>query len=165
MDMPDRLGNTMIWVERNRNKPNPIKPMYVYIIRLGMYIKIGIARNVRQRISAIQIGSPYEIVLLRCWQTMNAREEEKWLHNRLDQYHHRGEWFRLPDHVLRGIIKASSGRFPEPGTDSDIAVPTGANLPRLGPGSSSVNASGHGPGPVRPSAASDGTEGPGKKQG
>lgn len=90
-------------------EPRIIKPLvkepdkakgFVYLIRLGLYHKIGIARNVRKRISSMQSGYPDEFELVHTVPTNDMRRAELFLHERFAAQRVRGEWFGLqPEHV------------------------------------------------------------------
>jgi len=69
----------------------------VYVIRheLGL-TKIGVATDPKERLSGIQVGSPFEMRLVRSKEVENAERVEKFLHDHFRKYHLRGEWFDIP---------------------------------------------------------------------
>lgn len=70
--------------------------MFVYLLRCGEFYKIGIANNIKARVSNIQCSSPYQIEHVKSWRDDNAKVTERRLHRLLNGYLERGEWFRLP---------------------------------------------------------------------
>ena len=73
---------------------------YVYAIRAGDYVKIGVARNVKRRLLEMQIGCPYELRIVYAWPRSDPFGYEAWLHKQLHDKHYRGEWFILTDEDL-----------------------------------------------------------------
>ncbi len=78
---------------------------YVYVIQCGFdsYYKIGISDNVAERIKTLQIGCPFELILVmmcRLGSRTAATEAERQLHETLSSYCVRGEWFKLDQNQL-----------------------------------------------------------------
>lgn len=73
----------------------------VYVIQneLG-FVKIGIAKDPEKRINMIQIGSPFRMWIRDYKRVPDARRIEKFLHDRFNKYHLRGEWFDIPEDEL-----------------------------------------------------------------
>ncbi len=65
----------------------------IYFLKCHSYIKIGIAQNIKQRISAIGTANPHELELLYTFD--GDRIIENLLHNLFKRYgkYHRNEWF------------------------------------------------------------------------
>jgi hypothetical protein len=78
---------------------------YIYILRCHTFYKIGIASDVKQRICQLQIGNPYKIELVECFEidAQYVAKIEKDLHRVLRNKNVSGEWFRLGDEVLEVI--------------------------------------------------------------
>lgn len=79
-------------------------PEYVYILRHGKtnVFKIGITRDVGDRINSLQTGNPVELSLELSQEmpfNVSARDVEKALHKELAILNVRGEWFHIPGHV------------------------------------------------------------------
>lgn len=78
---------------------NP-EPCCVYVLQSsgpGMHIKVGITRNLKQRISDLRTGSGADLAVLatiNCDSWERARYIEKTMHEMLEKYHVGGEWFR-----------------------------------------------------------------------
>jgi DNA-binding XRE family transcriptional regulator len=86
---------------------------YVYAIGIEgtALVKIGHALDVAKRLSALQIGLPYRLVVLHQEQVEQPRHVEKALHRMLNVIRERGEWFELPEVYFpslfaQGIAKA-----------------------------------------------------------
>lgn len=71
---------------------------HIYWIRLGdtRYIKIGQARNVQTRLSALQIGCPFLLRVMQSTKVDNMDVAEAHQHQMYKEYHVRGEWFLFP---------------------------------------------------------------------
>lgn len=73
--------------------------MNVYFIKAGEYVKIGIAKNIKSRISALQTGQALKIEFcgaIRNLTKREARKHERDLHNFFRNCRANGEWFLLP---------------------------------------------------------------------
>lgn len=73
---------------------------FVYVIQSeqGGPVKIGKAKNPRERIATLQTASPYPLRLLHV--LPGGRPLERQLHERLAPFRLRGEWFDLDPKVL-----------------------------------------------------------------
>jgi hypothetical protein len=71
----------------------------LYFIRAGDFVKIGRARDVRQRASAIRCACPLEIEEIIIHQ--GRGDEERLLHRSFRGDHVRGEWFKWSDRIER----------------------------------------------------------------
>jgi hypothetical protein len=70
----------------------------VYFIRSSIFLKIGIAKNLKQRLSSLQTGNPEKLeveAVAWCGDEKDARALESDLHINLKDYHERGEWFEV----------------------------------------------------------------------
>lgn len=98
-------AHLQIWQERLAN------PCFVYVVRGegSEAIKIGKAKDVRRRLSQLQVGNPATLELLHVIPTDTARNAirlEQNLHARGDQDLVRGEWFSGPSADLVLLIVA-----------------------------------------------------------
>ena len=91
----NRLQGALAYCVRSKSARDSCKLTYIYAIECEGFVKIGIAKDVHKRLSVAQVSSPFELKLLTKWLTNNAIEDEQALHDRLEQYHVRGEWFTL----------------------------------------------------------------------
>lgn len=109
----------MDWIVKNKTplpeqkaRPHPErKPkhgQFIYMIRCGQYIKIGIALRPKQRMRDLQVASPHKLILVHAWLTYHAKRDERRLHHSLKQYHIRGEWFELPDEIVCNLMSCNS---------------------------------------------------------
>lgn len=80
----------------------------LYLIKCGKYYKIGRTKNISSRMNCLRICNPYniELVIYRKIDNCSRTEEiEKDLHNSLNKYLHKGEWFILSDKMVVKITK------------------------------------------------------------
>ncbi|MFC6720243.1 GIY-YIG nuclease family protein [Natrialbaceae archaeon GCM10025896] len=77
--------------------PNNEQTQKVYVIQhqLGP-IKIGRAKDPRQRLKDLQVACPFQLKLRKTQTPDNALEVEKFLHRKFQKYHLQGEWFDVP---------------------------------------------------------------------
>lgn len=81
--------------------------MYVYFIKSGeepAAIKIGKSASVRERMTALQISTPYKLELLGqvdCKDDLTAARVEKQAHADLAAFRLSGEWFSASAEVIR----------------------------------------------------------------
>lgn len=73
---------------------------YVYLIKMDSCFKIGIAQDVESRLAQLQTGSPYDLVVVQCYEFQNAQIVEGALHQKFGGVRMRGEWFRLNENHL-----------------------------------------------------------------
>jgi DNA segregation ATPase FtsK/SpoIIIE-like protein len=89
----------------------------VYILRAGEdKYKIGVAENVRKRMSTIQTGCPWPVSLVTTKLVENAEQVERSLHAIYTERSSGGgtEWFTLtPAEALEACIRLHSTREPE----------------------------------------------------
>jgi len=81
---------------------------HLYLIRCQQFVKVGIADDVLNRLSMLQVGSPFTLVLLRDFEVKNAVKMERIWHHHLWRYRVRGEWFDLPPMLRDLLITAPS---------------------------------------------------------
>lgn len=77
-------------------------PRYIYFVRAGEHVKIGVTRHWKQRVASMQVGSPYTIVPMLV--LLGDASLERKLHKKFVSYHFRGEWFRFGEGI-RNFIK------------------------------------------------------------
>lgn len=80
---------------------NPDRPAYVYLLRAGDAIKIGVAVNIGARVLALQVGNPLPIEIVGRREFANSLDAciaERSLHERFEDRHALGEWFWIPAH-------------------------------------------------------------------
>ncbi|MBM9622242.1 GIY-YIG nuclease family protein [Streptomyces zhihengii] len=107
----------------------------VYVLGLkGMDpVKIGVSRNLPERIRSLQTGAPAQLEIL--WTTPGGQSLETRLHSAFQRYRTHGEWFNLaqlgdPVTIVREAVRAIHGGEP-------ASIPVGAQrcLPSAASGS------------------------------
>jgi hypothetical protein len=71
---------------------------FLYAIRCGEFIKVGVANNMSARVSAMQTGNPHSLEVIAALEFEAegaARFAEKAAHHFMAQHVHRGEWFKI----------------------------------------------------------------------
>jgi hypothetical protein len=84
---------------------------HVYFLKMTDqdYYKIGVSQgNVVERLNAIRIGNPFEILPVGAYLVKDPYSIEKYLHKKLADFKMRAEWFNLP---LHQAIAVSSKLF------------------------------------------------------
>lgn len=83
----------------------------VYVIYApSMHVKIGIAKNVKTRLNQLQTAHWEELKvarIVRYSETRMAQFTEMMMHRELATYNVRGEWFKLPGHLLWKLLKTT----------------------------------------------------------
>lgn len=93
----------------SRYKPSAV-PCDLYFIETQCaerHIKIGVASNIKQRLSTLQTHCPYKLVLLKL--VPGAAHMEKQLHLQFSADRLSGEWFRRSDQLL-AVIESLPGK-------------------------------------------------------
>ncbi len=76
---------------------------YIYFLQCETgEIKIGIAYNVKKRISSIQLATPHKLTLLKKVKITDFIMEKK-LHEMFKKHHKQGEWFYPAEEILNYI--------------------------------------------------------------
>lgn len=78
----------------------------VYFIRCRQFIKIGRAKNIRQRLADISCTVPFHLELaaiVPCESVAQAKESEREHHDRFRFLRYRGEWFRYEGELVEYI--------------------------------------------------------------
>ena len=86
-----------------RIKPKQSKG--IYIITDSRAYKIGIATNIKQRVSSLQVGNPYKLKALYFNKVKRPRSIETLLHNRFQDKRLIGEWFNLDSKDIEIVIE------------------------------------------------------------
>lgn len=80
---------------RKNFPPATPSPKYVYVIEALGRFKIGVTGDIQARIKTIQTTSPGELQLICYFETDDAYELEKELHQKFEKKRIQGEWFEL----------------------------------------------------------------------
>lgn len=90
----------------------PGEEVYVYGFACEGYIKIGIAMNVKTRLSGVKVSCPFPVSV--AFQRRVAHEladfVESGVHAELAEYHHFGEWFNCPVDLAKRVVHKWYGR-------------------------------------------------------
>lgn len=82
--------------------PRPSDRGYIYYVAAEDRVKIGFAKNVKNRMHTLKTSSPVPLVLLATHRGSQKKERE--LHRQFAEYRIIGEWFRfdgaLKEHVM-----------------------------------------------------------------
>lgn len=93
------------------------KPTYLYAMRCGEFVKVGIAECTFDRLGGLRVSCPYPIELIgrRQYPTKTAaRAAERLCHQELADQSHTGEWFRMaPIDPLTVILTRYAADFPD----------------------------------------------------
>lgn len=77
----------------------------VYVIRCGVYVKIGKAANVTRRIAGMRAHIPFDIELVAVLAEGDGHQLELDLHKRFAEHRDRGEWFRFNGSLARWVAE------------------------------------------------------------
>jgi len=80
----------------------------VYLMRSGDNIKVGVSTSPQERQRQIQTSHYEEVELIKTWEPEDALSMEKKIHAKLFSQHQRGEWFKMDEKSLNGIVNAIS---------------------------------------------------------
>jgi len=94
---------------------NSYKHIYLLFIPELNLSKIGVSKNVKQRIKQLQTGCPYQINLVKSYQTSLPHKIEKILHRHFgiykvdsSDYNLTGEWFNLEINSIINFVEICS---------------------------------------------------------
>ena len=91
---------------------------FLYIIRCNSsnFYKIGVSQHPEYRITDLQVGCPYSLVLVYKKQFDNAKEVESLLHRKYWKRCVEGEWFELSkddiDSIQQGLNEYPTNYYP-----------------------------------------------------
>jgi hypothetical protein len=79
---------------------------YLYLVNAvdTSYYKIGIAKDIKSRLIAIQTGNHMEIKCVEWVIISDVRKKEKELHIKYKDFNHRNEWFLFNEELLCEVI-------------------------------------------------------------
>jgi len=77
---------------------------FVYVVKCHEFVKIGIAADVTARVINLQTGNPYDVELIAKASSENPELAEESLHEQLDRFRIRGEWFKIPPKELADLV-------------------------------------------------------------
>jgi len=93
------VPKTTAWrMKKAAEARNGTEHSHVYAVRAEgtSNVKIGVSKNVKARVAALQTASPHPLVLIGCFP--GEESDERRLHRLLNHRHLRGEWFDFQEH-------------------------------------------------------------------
>lgn len=105
--------------ERSKNKLG----LYIIHTNNSNLYKIGITKNINQRIKQFETGNPFEFTLYEFFVTKNCRELEKLIHKRLEKNKYRKEWFKLSIEELTEVCNFARNFIGLPNYLEEIICP------------------------------------------
>jgi len=91
---------------------------YIYILKGGDYYKIGLSKNVDQRITQISPAMPFEVEIIHIILAEDMYKAEKYLHRIFAEKRANGEWFRLDTSDVELLQQVYKIRLNENGASS-----------------------------------------------
>jgi hypothetical protein len=80
-------------LKQQRNYPQEQQSVYFMYSEDAHCVKIGISKNPKQRLTAVQTGFPHKLEIIKTQETDDARKLERELHKALADFRLHGEWF------------------------------------------------------------------------
>lgn len=114
-----------------QSNPESDKDKFIYIFKSDSYYKIGITKDIEQRIRNLQTGNPIEIAFVCASFIENASKFEAKLHNFYQEYNKHREWFELSCKQLEELIEILGNKdFVEkvPPFDNIVYYPVGTRV-------------------------------------
>jgi hypothetical protein len=127
----------------NRSPAADPAPTFIYILRAGRFVKVGVSGAAESRAASLQTGCPYKIevfasVPANSWVAFRA---ERAAHIRMRDRAAHGEWFRIAPtaalHVVLAEVRAArlmerrDPVAPQPPTPAEVVADTVAMLKAL----------------------------------
>jgi Meiotically up-regulated gene 113 len=84
---------------------------WVYLVKCGDFYKIGISKKLDKRLETLQTSNPHPIELIKSWKYDPWHlviKIERLLHKHFKPYHHKLEWFQLPEVEVARLCSAKS---------------------------------------------------------
>jgi len=88
-------------------KPPKVQGTYIIQVAPSGLVKIGISKNIRNRMNNLQTASPFELRLVAYDRTGRYGQREYELHKRFSEYRVRGEWFYPDGELLEYLNKVA----------------------------------------------------------
>lgn len=92
---------------KERNERRQVEG-FIYFVRCERYIKIGFSDKPQARVKSFETSNPFPCEFLGS--VPGGMMDERALHERFRQWHHRGEWFYIPPLLLHTIDDLLAGR-------------------------------------------------------
>ena len=85
---------------------------YVYFLQQDRMVKIGRARDLKERLRALQCGQASKLKLVAVFRCDRPIEVERAIHEHFDHLRESGEWFHLSEELIEAIRVTSTGGSP-----------------------------------------------------
>lgn len=103
----ERLRETLVYAEGVRLDREARKADgFLYVIGCEEYVKIGISKDVAKRFEGLRGSNPYPLTLLASVYCEDAKKYETQLHEGFANFRTSGEWFKLPEKVLKEFLES-----------------------------------------------------------
>lgn len=104
LPMPKTEGEPeMPSIPTKPDKASPLCKGFVYVVEGEGYFKIGCTTNLNQRIKALTVKAPFDLVIHLVIPSLDIYRTEQELHRRFARKHRRGEWFNLDNKDIEAI--------------------------------------------------------------
>ena len=103
-----RLSHAVLYARKlSKKRRGAEKPSFVYLLKAGDFVKVGIADDVAKRIAQLQTGNPLKIrpvamLLVKC-----PVHVETSIHDVLKRLRASGEWFHVNDDDALKLIEGA----------------------------------------------------------
>jgi len=108
----------------------------IYFIRQNEAVKIGVTEDIQQRVSQIQVGTPYEVSVMLLIEGSYEKEAE--LHKTFNDFKIRGEWYWLSEEIKEYVammyendLRYEHGLLDPEGIDPSIQTSFIRNMNKL----------------------------------
>lgn len=91
----NKIKRAGIITDMGKIKQNDNVSKYIYFVSNGSYCKIGIASNLKKRMSDLQVGNTSKLDLLYYFQTTDYDNIENQLHKLFEPFKVSGEWYDI----------------------------------------------------------------------
>ncbi len=113
-----------IVTEKNKNKLG----LYIIHTSNSNLFKIGITKNIEQRIKQFETGNPFEFTLYDFFETENCRKLESLIHKKIEKNKYRKEWFKLSIEELTEVCNFARNFIGLPNYLNEIICPISEKL-------------------------------------
>ncbi len=80
---------------------------FVYLLKSGVYYKIGKANDIKKRLSQIKLQLPFDVELVHAIEAFHPLKVEQHWHKRFNQRRRNGEWFVLTEEEVAEFKQVS----------------------------------------------------------
>jgi len=101
-------GQSLLMADNARKANKKLRPDgYIYILQFGSenIYKIGVSCKPKRRITDLDASSHKPLKTISVLWFKNVYEMEECIHENMNEYLLRKEWFKIPSNVIKGIIQ------------------------------------------------------------